>query len=954
MVLVQKVLVCLAASLACNTLVLPAKAQNVLSYVAQDEMAEWVDSVMSTLTPEERLGQLIIPIVSNQNNQETRDIILRDIKTYHVGGLLFSKGTIDDQAKLTEFAQSRSNVPLMITMDGEWGLNMRLPDAIRFPKNMALGCINHEINAQGSTLRDSLMYDYGYAVGEECRAIGVSVNFAPVLDINSNPNNPVIGNRSFGDTPNSVISAGLSYAAGLEDAGVLAVGKHFPGHGDTDKDSHKTLPVLQHDKNRMMTFETRPFAEFSKAGFGGMMVAHLEIPSLEKTKGMPSSASKNIITGILRNQLKFNGLVFTDGLAMEGAKKYPKMVIKALNAGVDILLDPVPIATQWEVLKKGLADGSLYQEEIDKKCRRVLAFKYALSCWQRPNTSNVNATKTQELSQRLYQSCLVLLKHEESFTDNKVIEVTSAKSTYAEQIRQTVKQTEDPFTLVFYTSPYNLKYYKEEIEKASSVILAHEDYKAAHDAVLNVLDDKADISGQLCVNIPGLYEEGEGIILPCSKSIEESHEVDYSPIPEVENQALAEIDTLVNDGLTKEAFPGCQVLVAHNGEIIYNKAFGWIDYSHKKRVLTNSLYDLASVTKAVATLPALMLLVDKKGIKVSDKLEKYIPELKGTDKKHLTIKQALFHETGLREGYPFYGLTIDSASVNGKLYSSKRDETYSVQQDAGTWFNHNLAWNPRWISPVRDKNHSFQIADSLYIDATFRDSILSTIIDIPLKNVGKYKYSCLNFVLLRFLIENASHQTLDVFLKENLYDVLGLENCCFKPRENDNIELSSIVPTEDDQALRRQVLRGYVHDEIAAWSGGVEGNAGLFSNATDLAKILQLFLDNGRYNGQQVISEKTCELFTTTQSPNSRRGLGFDKPNVKDLSKSPCADETPAVTYGHTGYTGTCFWVDPSNNLIYIFLCNRVNPHRWNNKLTSEGYRTRIQSAIYKALETAQ
>ena len=941
--------------------IIGVQSQNILTYSAHDLMEAWADSILTTLSPEERLGQLIIPIVGNSDTPEQRAIIRNDIEKYHVGGLLFSKGTLSSQESLTIYGQSISpKVPLMITTDSEWGLFMRLTDAVRFPKNMTLGCINHTYKANGVNMRDSLMYEYGFEIGKQCRSLGITVNFAPVLDINSNPKNPVIGNRSFGDDMANVASAALSYSSGVEDAGVLAVGKHFPGHGDTDKDSHKTLPLLTHDKDRMESFEMRPFYEFSKAGFGGIMVGHLEVPSIEPTAGMPSSASKNIITGYIRNKFRFNGLVFTDGLAMEGARKHPDFCVKSLQAGVDILLDPIPLADQWKKLRIALNNGSLSQELIDQKCKRVLMFKYALNCGILPDISTIDTEKAQRLSKELYQASLVLLKHEKSFDESTIIEVPNAKSATITQVNQKCNASKKPVTLVFYTSPYNIAHYKDAVKKASSVIVAHEDFSYAHEAVRNVLEGKANIDGQLCVEIPGLYKRGEGLVItniqepePAASNLSDS--VTEQPvIPEISNDALLEIDSLVNEGLQKGAFPGCQVLIAKDGEIVYNKAFGWYDDTRQKKVTNSSIYDLASVSKAAATVPALMIAIDEYGISINDKISKHVAALKGTDKQNLTIKQALFHETGMREGYPFYGMTIDSASVNGRLYSGKKDATYCILQDRNTWFNKNLKWNSQYISEKQDEHHQLQIADRMFITQSFRDEIISKTISLPLKNVGRYRYSCLNFVMLRCLIETKTKTSLDKYLQAKLFEPLGLTSCTYNPHQNQSIDLSLVVPTEDDQALRRQLLHGYVHDEIAAWSGGVEGNAGLFSNATDLAKILQLMLDQGEYEGKQIISKATCQLFTTTKSPKTRRGLGFDKPDMKNPAKSPCAEEVPGSVYGHTGFTGTCFWVDPTNRIIYIFLCNRVTPSRTNRMLMSESYRTRIQSIIYKKLVAAK
>lgn len=956
-----------------------AHAQNILSYEDQTKMEAWADSIIATLTPEERLGQLISQSYDlSQPVEKNLAAIKSDIEKYHIGGLFFVQfNTLSAVQQIVTCGQNNSKVPLMQAADCEWGLTMRIKDAVHYPRNMALGCINHENREGGDNKRNALLYEYGYEMGKQCRAMGISVAFAPVLDINSNPNNPIINNRSFGDNKIAVASAGLSYSAGLEDAGVLAVAKHFPGHGDTDKDSHEVLPVLSHDKDRMEQFEMFPFEQFSNAGFGGMMVAHLEVHSLEAKKGKPSSASYDIVTGQLRNRIGFNGLVFTDGLAMQGAQKYPNICVEALNAGIDILLQPTPIAKQWTDLTASLKDGRLSQELVDQKCKRVLMYKYALACGTLPNKDNIDTEAATALSKRLYQESLVLLKNSKPLKGSVVIPITNAKQATINQVAQKIKAAgKKPVTLVFYTTPYNIKAYKKQLSQAANVILAHEDHAFAREAVQKVIDGEANIDGQLCVEIPGIYSLDHGIKLlqnPQTISgnaivkLQEPQRNSFSPsvnlqddknksgvasvkLQEVENKKLSEIDDLVADGLKKGAFPGCQVLVIKGDEIVYNKAFGYFDQSKTKKVTLESIYDLASVSKGAATVPALMCAIDEFGISVNDKMSKYLPELQGTDKKNLTIKQALLHETGMRSAYSFYGMTVDSTSVDGKLYSGKKDANYTLFYDTNTWFHKNLKWNKDYISETKDANHTLQIAENLFISEKFQQEMLNKIAELTLKNTGRYRYSCLNFVLLRHIIEKKAGKDLEKYLQEKLFLPLNLTHTCYNPRLHEEINQEDIVPTEDDKALRKQVIKGFVHDEIAAWSGGIEGNAGLFSNATDLAKILQVLMNDGKYEGKQLIKPETVKLFKNTKSAKSRRGLGFDKPDMANKSKSPCADEANKTVFGHTGFTGTCFWIDPQNKLIYIFLCNRISPTRTNTTLTKEGYRTRIQSVIYKQL----
>lgn len=848
-------------------------AQHMLQRADSASMYHWVDSIMSQLSPEERLGQIIMPIVDSDDDEPHRQIVRRDIETYHVGGLLFSRGTIPVQAKMTQYAQKLSKkAPLWIAQDGEWGLSMRLKDAIKYPRNGALGTIRPEV-------RDSLMYQYGLETARQFRLMGIHINFAPVLDINSNPLNPVIGNRSFGSTVWEVIPPAISYCRGLEDGGIMAVGKHFPGHGDTDTDSHKTLPLHKHDKERMLSFECAPFQYFSSTGFGGIMMAHLEVPSLDSTKHLPSSLSRPIITDLLKEQMGFRGIVFTDGLAMKGVTNIPDYSVKALLAGVDVLLDPVPLKAQWASLQKALKEGILTQELIDEKCRRVLCWKYVL-CVGREN----------ELQMK-------------GLTD-------SINTPAARQL---------------------LEVMNAEIERAKL------------DTVKRVATQPEWMQE---------YDPTEQGLPLNSKSAETIAPDTIKHQPQVYNPKFHRVDSLVQDALDKDAFPGCQILVAHKGKIIYNRAFGWLDHDRTEPNTLETMYDLASVSKAAATIPALMLAYDQHNLKFSDQMSRYIPQLRGTDKANLTIRQALLHETDIRDGYNFYAMTFDTTAFEGVHYSNREIAPYTIRQDKRCWFHNGIRFDSSWVSSTKDQQHTLTIAKDLYLNPVFRDSILQKIIDLPLKRPHRYRYSCLNFILLRVLIENVMKQPIDQILYQQMPEFFGADRLCFNPLEQ-GVPLARIAPTENDEALRKQVLRGYVHDEAAAWSGGIDGNAGLFGSASQLYPVLQMFVNGGKYNDRQIINAITVERMTTQKSKISRRGLGFDKPEFdpKLQKRNPCCKECSPATYGHTGYTGTCFWIDPKKDLIYIFLCNRINPHRWNTTLSEEDYRPRIHSFIYEAIK---
>lgn len=807
-----------------------ATAQNLLGYVAADDMNHWVDSVMNKLTDDEKLGQLIMPLYyMPEFTSANKATIEKEMKAYHLGGILFSKGTRRSQQLFVDYAQKQSqkvnHLPLLIAADAEWGSAMRLKDGVRFPKNAELANIVPSV-------RDSLLYQYGLAMAQECHDLGIHVSFAPVLDINSNPKNPVIGTRSFSADPSVVISCGLSYSAGLEDGGVMAVAKHFPGHGDTDQDSHKVLPLLKHDANRMRSFEMKPFEYFSRAGYGGIMTAHLEVPSIEPTKGMPATASKNILTDELRNRIGFRGLVFTDGLAMEGAKNYPDICEKALNAGVDILLQPTPIDKCWESLKKAIKKGTLKKKTIEEKCRRVLQWKYAL----------IIAPQRQEL---LFP----------------VAQPAATPQETAESLYAWVKSG-DPKNATLLASNY--------VDPTEA------------NAMLPTQQHKASIP-QKVVPVPKTFDPKE---------------------VGMNAKTLAKIDDLALQAIANGATPGCQILVARKGKVVYNKCFGTLapagvdprlDPYAGVQVNHETLYDLASISKAAATVPAVILAMKEHNLNLKDKITKWLPEIKGTAYRNITLQDLLYHESGLRDGYLFY-----------KYYEQPSLE-------------------------LRD-------TEMLNVIAGLK----------PKKKQGQYLYSCLNFVLLRYIIERVTNQRLDDYLQQHLGTFFN-NQLCFTPLEK-GIELSQIAPTEIDDVARHQLVHGTVHDEIGAWAMGVEGNSGLFGSATALARLLTMISNDGVEDGTQYLDKEICHQFTTQRSTRSRRGLGFDRQVAKGEKNPNMAEECSPRTWGHTGFTGTCFWVDPKYDLIYIFLSNRICPARDPNKLGKEGYRTRIHSLIYQSI----
>jgi CubicO group peptidase (beta-lactamase class C family) len=498
--------------------------------------------------------------------------------------------------------------------------------------------------------------------------------------------------------------------------------------------------------------------------------------------------------------------------------------------------------------------------------------------------------------------------------------------------------------LCFFTSPYAMRNFRQNIASSEAVVMAYENTIFSQEAAAQLIMGGIPAKGKLPVTVPGLFKSGTGLnTIKTRLSYFSPLEVGISP------DKLQKIDQIARNGLKEKAYPGCQILVAKNGVVVYNKSFGYFDYANTHPVENTDIYDLASITKATATLASIMKLYDNNKIKLQDKLSAYVPVLKNTDKENITIKNALFHQSGLMPYLPFYQMIIDETSYTGSLYSSKRNLVYRILYDENKYIRTDFEFKPDLVSNTPKPGYGIPVAKNFFLNNKFKSMILDEIAGSKLRTKSRYVYSDLNFMLLKEVVENVSKRKLDEFAENEIFAGLGANYTFFNPLRK--IDTLKIAPTDDDKFLRGQILIGFVEDEAAALMGGVAGHAGLFSNTNDLAKLLQMYLNGGSYGGKQFFSEATCKLFTKTQSPISRRGLGFDKPEKKNVSSSPAGKLAPASTYGHTGYTGTCFWVDPDNQLIYIFLSNRVYPYRGNKKLSRMNIRTDIQDAIYEAIQ---
>lgn len=954
---------------------------------AEQRAAEaWADSVMSRLTPLERLEQLMVPRLDLKGDAAGRAAMRRTVTKHHVGGILLGKGSIADYVTLINEAQAASKVPLMVTLDGEWGLAMRVSDAPRYPYNMALGAI-----------RDPrLLYDYGREVGRECRAAGINVDFAPVLDVNSNPANPVIGMRSFGENPARVAELGVAFSRGMESAGVLSVAKHFPGHGNTATDSHKALPRIDGKRKQLEKTDLPPFRKYIDAKLGGVMVGHLNVPALDGS-GTAASLSHKITTDLLKKQLHFGGLVFTDALAMKGAGAKRNNCLEAFEAGADMLLQPMNLDTDIKALTDAIAKGRIKQAEVDARCRKVLIYKYLMGLSHfKPSTPEavkrlVCSPEAESTMQRLADAAVTVLRNDAGllplgdlghrriavllvgekadcdfarycarYAPVEVVTVNGSaiSGKQMEVLRQSDVVVAAYFTdaawarttfgnvrrlanvaNLFFVNPYKIKDFGG-VADAATLVALYQNLPSLQRAGAMAVFGGIAVDGRFSGGIEGVAAEGDGLKLPKVR-LSFSSPAAAGMAPDLGLR----IDSIVNTAIAAGAMPGCQVLVARDGEVVVDRAYGRIDTgADAPAVTTETLFDLASVTKTHATLAGLMKAVDEGLVELDDRVGYHIAALDSTDKGDISVRELLFHESGMPPVINVYRLAFDPMTYEGALIKATDKAPYTIKISGNDYGNSQARLRNDIYAPREDEMFAWPVARDLFVSQEGIDCLMDAVHSAPLRSKS-YAYSCLNFILLKELQEAATGVDLDQWIDTEIYGPLGAWHTAYLPLQR--FDASQIAATENDRFLRRQKLHGYVHDEMAAFSGGIQGNAGLFANAEDVAKLCQMWLDGGTYGGERILSEKTVRTFTRTHSRSGRRGLGFDMLSA-NIPKG--VDKASDKAFGHTGFTGTCYWVDPDSRLIIVFLSNRVDPSRDNpvwNRLSPRGA---VVRAVYDAL----
>jgi len=953
-------------------------AQQLDPLLTKDSDAQrlWVEEKMNSMSLDEKIGQLFMIQAYSNKDAKHRKFIESEIKKYHIGGLIFMQGMPEKQAALNNRYQKKSKIPLLIGFDGEWGLDMRLKKTFRYPWNMTLGAVQNDV----------LIEEFGARLGVHCKRLGIHINFAPVVDINTNPENPIIGNRSFGENKYNVTEKASAFIKGMQGEGVLANAKHFPGHGDTASDSHKTLPQLLFDINRLESVELYPYSKIFDTGLSSVMVAHLSVPVLEPNPEVPTSISYKVITNLLKEKMGFNGLIFTDALNMKGAANYAKpgdIDLAAFMAGNDMLLIPENVGAAVKKIKRALNTGEISMERLEFSVEKILKAKY----WAGLNeykpvaleglNDDLNTVQDSLLHAKLVESSITLLKNQNGIFPIKDLESTKIayvklgdapsdvflgmlqnyknieeiqldeNGQYLNKLKKysTVivgyhksnsnpwksfkfKQSEldilekiaaqNEVLLNVFASPYALLDVKS-FTNIESVLVGYQNSSYAQEIVAQMIFGAMETRGKLPVSIGNTFQEGTSLkstnLMRLTYGKPESVGMD--------GKAFSRVDSLIQYAIEEKMTPGAQILVARYGKVVYQKSYGYHTYEKNKPVINSDIYDLASLTKILGGVPLIMKGEEDGMFDLEDRLDKILPEFEGTNKDTLTVKEMFSHTARLKAWIPFYLETLDSVTHQPL---------------------------PKYYSTSPNGDFSIKVAENLFLRTDFKDSIYENIKMVEQREKPGYKYSGLAFYIFKKYMEEQLGVGMDEVLTSEFYGPLGAETLRYNAI--DEFDKDRIIPSEMDSYFRHQKLQGTVHDMGAAMMGGVSGNAGLFANANDVGKMMQLFLQKGYYGGHRYFQSKTMEKFNTRYyvQDSVRRGVGFDKPQLNPEVKNTCGCVSDR-SFGHSGFTGTYAWADLDTGLLYVFLSNRTFPTMENNKLGEEDVRTNIQQLVVNAIK---
>lgn len=948
-------------------------AQN---YLEREDL--WVRSKLSEMTLDQKIGQIFIIRSFSRGNVNEDKVITDYIKKYHIGGICFFQGSPTEQVNLINKYQQLSAIPMFMGIDGEWGLAMRFPkETISFPKQLMLGAIQD----------NKLIYEMGREIAKQCKKTGININFAPSVDINNNPSNPVIYDRSFGEIPQNVTAKGYMFMKAMEDEGIMSCVKHFPGHGDTDKDSHDELPILNHSLERLEQTEFYPFRRLASQGASALMIGHLHVPALDERPNRPTTISDKVIKNILRDEMGFNGLIITDAMDMKGVTRYfpnGTAEAEAFLAGNDIILLPENLPKAISAIKEYLLAGKITESKLNESVERILRAKYKIGLNVTPQhdseglSNYLSRNQSKAIKQKLTEAAITVVVDKSNMipiqqTDNVHLGTLSInmikKSKFQERIdnylnarhyqlmpnqlanqHQQMMQTLSQFDIVvvsihtsgkqndfsreitddmirflkelelktrvitiLFGSPYLL----DRLNYASQLIIGYDNDKVTQDVTAQSLFGVNDISGKLPVSVNEKWIAGYGL------NKVSLGRLGYSK-PEMvglSSDTLYKIDSIMGEMIRLQASPGGQILIAKDGKIVFQKAFGKLSQDGSN-VSNTTIYDVASITKILATTISAMKLVDNHKLNIHNPLRNYISGILGTDKTQLVVQDIMAHHGRL---IPWIGFHQNTTLPNKKF-----------------------GYNPTYYSGLLQEKYNIPVAKGMFMRSDYKDSIYQIIWNSPLREKDNYKYSDLGFYIMQKVVEGQSGKSLDEYVSQSFFKPLGLRYTGFRPLLTH--PAGNIAPTEIDNYFRLQTLQGNVHDIGAAMMGGVAGHAGLFSNAGDLAVLMQMLINKGSYGGQQFITPETVDIFTTRHPKSTRRGIGFDMKELDTRKAKSMSSLAPASTFGHTGFTGNAVWADPENKIVYIFCANRTYPGKNNQTFNNRDYRSKVQTLIYKAM----
>ncbi len=938
----------------------------------------WVDSIMRQMTPDQKIGQIFMIRTYSRGNAAEEQIISEFIKKYYIGGICFFQGSPVVQVNLINKYQQMSSIPMFMGIDGEWGLGMRFPkESISFPKQLMLGAIQN----------NKLIYEMGREIARQCKRTGININFAPSVDINNNPSNPVIYDRSFGEMAQNVAAKGYMYMKGMEDEGIIACVKHFPGHGDTNVDSHEDLPVLNHNLDRLEETEFYPFRRLASQGVSALMIGHLQVPILDERPNRPTTLSSKVIKNIIREDMGYTGLLITDAMDMKGITRYfPNgyAEAEAFLAGNDIILLPENLEKAIKAIKDYLSSGQITEGRLNESVERILRAKYKIGL-NVPKQHKISGlpkelldNQSKAIKQKLTEAAITVLSDENNIipirrTDSLHLATlsvnTSRKTNFQEridsyfnarhyqimpnnisveskQLIQTLSQfdiviigihtsgrqndfsREIPDSLlsflkelhsktkvivVLFGSPYLLHH----LSFSNSLILSYDNDAITQDVTAQSLFGVNAITGKLPVGVAGKWKAGYGIDKISQGTL------GYA-LPEMvgmSSDSLQKIDSIMADMIKLKAAPGGQVLIAKDGKIIFQKSYGRLSQDGNI-VSDQTIYDIASITKILATTLSVMKLSEENKLSIYNPLRNYIPGIDSTTKSNIIVADIMAHQARLLPWIGFYEkTTLDSKS---------------------------LSYNPKYYRSILQDSFNIPVAKNMFMRTDYKDTIYQAIYNSKLRQWDNYKYSDLGFYLIQKVVEGQSGMSLDAYTKKHFYRPLGLKNTGFLPLQHHFAE--NIAPSEIDHYFRFQTLQGHVHDMGAAMLGGVAGHAGLFSSAEEMAVLMQMLLNKGHYGGRQFLKAETIDLFTKRHARSTRRGIGFDMKELDPSKPKSMSSLAPKTTFGHTGFTGTAAWADPTNNIVYIFCANRTYPNGNNQLFNKKDYRNKVQAVIYKSL----